>query len=137
MKKIISWGMMLAAAFTLTNCAKEIDNPVQQPESAGYPFEIVASTVDTKTVNDGMSTKWEANDSINVFHAVSGTKTYVNDGEFTLAESDLAAGRFKGNLSSDLEADKAYDWYAFFPYTSQKQTPADAASGWAYIGHNT
>ena len=55
MKKILSWGMMLAAAFTLTNCAKEIDTPVQEPESFGYPFEIIASTVDTKTVNDGMS----------------------------------------------------------------------------------
>ena len=78
-RQIISWGMMLAAAFTLTNCAKEIDAPVQEPESVGYPFEIVASTVDTKTMNDGMSTKWVANDQINVFHAVSGGTTYTND----------------------------------------------------------
>ena len=67
-KQIISWGMMLAAAFTLTNCAKEIEGPAQEPETNGYPFEIVASAVSTKTVNDGMATKWEENDKINLFH---------------------------------------------------------------------
>ena len=71
MKKIISWGMMLAAAFTLTNCAKEITNPDQQPETAGYPFEISASVVD-----DGMSTKWAEGDQINVFHALGDDKEY-------------------------------------------------------------
>ena len=53
-KQIKIWGMMLVAAFTLTNCIKE---EVQAPEmSEGTPFEIVASTVDTKTENDGFST---------------------------------------------------------------------------------
>ena len=52
-KQIKIWGMMLVAAFTLTNCIKE---EVQAPEmSEGTPFEIVASTVDTKTENDGFS----------------------------------------------------------------------------------
>ena len=86
MKKIISWGVMLAAAFTLTNCAKEIDAPVQEPESNGYPFEIIASTVDTKTVNDGMSTKWAEDDQINVFHALGESTEYVNDGAFTISD---------------------------------------------------
>ena len=68
MKKILfSLGVMLSA-FALTNCTQEIENPAQQPESAGYPFEIVASTVDTKTVNDGMSTKWATGDQINLIH---------------------------------------------------------------------
>lgn len=136
MKKIISWGVMLAAAFTLTNCAKEIDNPAQQPESAGYPFEIVASTVDTKTVNDGMSTKWAANDQINLFHAVTGDADYQSNGAFTV--KDVEAGSFTGNLSETLDVEEEYDWYALYPYREILKTPAakNQADGYTYIGHS-
>ena len=132
MKKIISWGMMLAAAFTLTNCAKEIDAPVQEPESVGYPFEIIASTVDTKTVNDAMSTNWAADDQINLFHAVGETTVYVNNNAFTV--SDLAEGRFTGNLASDLDPQEEYDWFAFYPYSSFIKTPANTSSGYMTVG---
>ena len=132
MKKIFSWGMMLAAAFTLTNCAKEIDAPVQEPESNGYPFEIIASTVDTKTVNDAMSTKWAADDQINLFHAVGETTVYVNNNAFTV--SDLAEGRFTGNLASELDPEEEYDWFAFYPYSSYIKTPANTSSGYMTIG---
>ena len=132
MKKIISWGMMLAAAFTLTNCAKEIDAPVQEPESVGYPFEIIASTVDTKTVNDGKSTKWEAKDQINLFHAVCDEEVYKNNGAFTV--KDLESGNFAGNLCEELDPQEEYDWYAFYPYKSQMVSPKNEA-GWAYIGN--
>ena len=107
MKKIISWGMMLAATFTLTNCAKEIDAPVQEPESVGYPFEIIASTVDTKTVNDGMSTKWESEDQINLFHAVCDDDDYKNNGAFTV--KDVESGNFAGNLCEELDPQEEYD----------------------------
>ena len=72
----------MLSAFALTNCTQEIENPAQQPESAGYPFEIVASTVDTKTVNDGMHTRWTTKDSLNVFHAVAGSDTYSTNDKF-------------------------------------------------------
>lgn len=131
MKRIIySLGLMLAATLTLTNCAKEIDAPVV--ESEGVPFEIVASTADTKTVNDGMSTKWEAEDQINLFHAVAGSTTYVNDAAFTV--KDAAAGLFEGELTSALEDGKTYDWYAFYPYKSFIETPAAQTDGYTYIG---
>ena len=133
MKKIISWGMMLAAAFTLTNCAKEIDAPVQEPEPVGYPFEIIASTVDTKTVNDGMSTNWVAGDAMNVFHAVGETPDYVNDGKFTLAEEDLAEGKFRGTVG-ELDVEEEYDWFAFYPYDSHIQTPANTSTGYMPVG---
>lgn len=121
MKKIFSWGLMLAAAFTLTNCAKEITNPDQQPETAGYPFEISASVVDTKTVNDGMSTKWVAGDKINLFHAVCDGTDYKNDGAFTISNVD--ASKFGGSLCETLDPTEKYDWYAFYPYTSTLETP--------------
>lgn len=132
MKKIISWGMMLAAAFTLTNCAKEIDAPVQEPESVGYPFEIIASTVDTKTVNDGMSTNWATGDKINLFHAVGETTEYVNNNAFTLA--DVAEGRFTGDLAVALDPQEEYDWFAFYPYSSYITTPGQQTNGYTYIG---
>ena len=133
-KQIISWGMMLAAAFTLTNCAEEIENPNQQPEKQGYPYEIVASTVDTKTVNDGMATKWDGNDAINLFHAVAGAQDYGTNDKFTIA--DVETGRFTGMLTEELEAGKSYDWYALYPYNLNIATPGDRADGYTYIGHS-
>lgn len=133
MKKIISWGMMLAAAFTLTNCAKEIDAPVQEPESVGYPFEIIASTVDTKTVNDGMSTKWAAGDQINLIHKESGNTeaSYISEEAFTIASDDLADGRFTGTLANPLVLGN-HDWYVLYPYSSYTKTPEK--SGYLPIG---
>lgn len=128
-------GVMLSAAFALTNCTSEMDQPVQAPSAEGA-FEIIAKTADTKTVNDGMSTLWEGGDTINVFHAAAGSEDYVNDGMFTIAEADVEDGRFTGDLGAAVEADGTYDWYAFFPYTEQKESPADATSGYAYIGYS-
>ena len=136
MKKIISWGMMLAAAFTLTNCAKEIDAPVQEPEITGYPFEIVASTVDTKTVNDGMKTKWAAGDQINLFHAVTDMTAYVSDGKFAITAENLESSVFAGTVKGELDSDEEYDWYAFYPYTSQITTPANT-SCYVTVGSKT
>ena len=126
-KQIFSLGLMLAAAFTLTNCVKEEAN-FQQPESEGTPFEIVASTVATKTVNNELATEWVAGDAINLFHAVTDATTYTNDGEFSIAEADLEAGKFKGTLNGTLDAQEEYDWYAFYPYVSQITTPVNTTS---------
>ena len=126
-------GLMLAATFTLTNCAKEIDSPVVETE--GVPFEIVASTVDTKTVNDGMSTKWASGDKINLFHAEAGVATYVNDNAFTV--NDVETGLFKGELKSELEAGKSYDWYALYPYSDKITTPGQKTAGYMYIGYSS
>ena len=128
-------GLMLAATFTLTNCAQEIDNPNDVP-SAGTPFEIVATSAETKTVNDGLNTKWVADDQINIFHAVAETNAYVADGAFTVAEDDVATGRFTGTLSAALESDKVYDWYALYPYSEHVTTPGEHDEGYTYIGHS-
>ena len=128
-------GLMLAATFTLTNCAQEIDNPNDVP-SAGIPFEIVATSAETKTVNDGLNTKWVADDQINIFHAVAETNAYVADGAFTVAEADVATGRFTGTLSAALESDKVYDWYALYPYSEHVTTPGEHDEGYTYIGHS-
>lgn len=124
---------MLAATFSLTNCAKELSNP-QTPEVAGTPFEIVVSAPETKTVNDGMKTVWAANDAINLFHAVTDGKTYVDDGKFSITEANLAAGKFTGTVNGTLDVEEEYDWYAFYPYSSYIKTPANTSSGYMPVG---
>ena len=122
MKRIFNaLGLMLVSALTLTNCTKNIETPVV--ESEGVPFEIVASTVETKTVNDGMSTLWAAGDQINLFHAVTDGTAYKNDKAFKV--SDVEGGYFTGTLAETLDVEEEYDWYAFYPYTSQITTPAN------------
>ena len=125
----------MLSAFALTNCTQEIENPAQQPESAGYPFEIVASTVDTKTVNDGMSTKWAAKDTLNIFHKEASATDYGTNDFFVI--SDTEEGRFKGNLTEAIASDKSYDWYALYPYRSKITTPAaESGDNYTYIGYS-
>lgn len=131
-KSFIYAGAILAATISLTNCTKEVNAPeTNLPE--GIPFEIIASSSDTKTTVDGLSTKWAAGDAINVFHAAAGTTSYTSDNQFTIAAADPTAGRFTGSLSAPL-ADGAYDWYAFYPYSQYVTTPASTTTGYVTVG---
>lgn len=136
-RQILTLGAICAAAFTLTNCNKEIAEP-NAPETEGIPFEIVAATADTKTANDGLNTVWTTGDALNVFHAEAGSTTYGNNDMFTYAGAD---NKFKGTLKTALGGGKSYDWYALYPVNSNPagaiKTPAGSQNGdgWAYIGH--
>ena len=95
-RQILTLGAICAAAFTLTNCNKEIAEP-KAPVTEGIPFEIVAATADTKTANDGLNTVWTTGDALNVFHAEAGSTTaYGNNDEFTYAGAD---NKFTGKLT--------------------------------------
>lgn len=118
-KSFISLGLIVAATFALTNCAKELENLSQQPESAGIPFEITASTPDTKTANDDLATNWVANDALSVFHVETGATEFVENDQFTITSENLAANKFTGELAVAPEAGKSYDWYVFYPYDDQ------------------
>ena len=131
-KQIINWGMMLAVAFTLTNCTTEFENPSQEQETVGYPFEITLSDTEARTVNSGLTTKWSDGDQINLFHAIGETTDYKNNNAFTLKSVD--EGKFEGNLVEALEPEEEYDWFAFYPYKSFISTPAAQTAGWTYIG---
>lgn len=120
----------MCLALSITDCQKEL---VDQTTPASEPnFELFAQPVTTKTSNDGLDTRWVAKDAINVFHAEAGSTAYDSDGRFTV--KDIETGRFDGTVSKSLSADKSYDWYAFYPYTSQITTPDNTASGYCYIG---
>lgn len=136
MKKYLSYlGASLVAIAALSSCNKELTDP-NEGIKGGIPFEITAASVDTKTAIDGFATRWVANDAINLFHAKAGSTTYTSDGEFTIANEDLEAKKFKGTLPAALEAG-SYDWYAFYPYNSYNKTPAGSSKddfGYTTIG---
>lgn len=130
-KSFIYAAGLMCLALSITDCQKE--ELVDQTTPASEPnFELFARPVTTKTANNDLGTKWVANDDINVFHAEAGSAEYVSDGKFTV--KDIETGRFDGKVSTSLSADKSYDWYAFYPYTSLITTPDNTASGYCYIG---
>ena len=127
-KNVFVMSTLAVAALALFSCAK-VESDFETPqESYGIPFEIVASVPQTKTTNDGLSTEWAEGDAVNVFHAVAGSTGYVNDGKFTV--TDAATGKFEGTLASALDPTESYDWYVFYPYTSQIVTPANTDGGY-------
>ncbi|MGM9790955.1 MAG: hypothetical protein ACI3Y4_00965 [Candidatus Cryptobacteroides sp.] len=137
MKQFFSYlGASLAAIAALASCNKEIDAPVENLKG-GVPFEICASTAETKTaMNDDLTSSWVADDAINLFHAEAGTATYTSDGKFTISAENLSANKFKGTLAGELTAE-SYDWYAFYPYSSYNLTPAGSSKsdfGYTTIG---
>lgn len=132
MKQFFSYlGASLAAIAALASCNKEIEAPVEDLKG-GVPFEICASTAETKTAIDGaFKTTWvvgETPDSINVYHKLASDAAYTHDGKF-LAETEK--GKFSGTLTPAPEAGKEYQWLAHYPYDSYLSTPA---AGYSYIG---
>ncbi len=133
-KQILTLGAICAAAFTLTNCNKEIVEP-QAPVTGGTDFEIIATTADTKTANNGLNTVWATGDDLTVFHAVAGYTTYGSNDKFTYSGAD---NKFTGKLATGLDASKSYDWYAMFPYSSYINTPTNSdKGGYVYIGERS
>ena len=132
-KSFIYAAGLMCLALSITDCQKEL---VDQTTPASEPnFELFARPVTTKTANNGLDTKWVANDAINVFHAEAGSTAYDSDGKFTV--KDIETGRFDGTVSKSLSADKSYDWYAFYPYSFYNKTPAGISKetfGYTTIG---
>ena len=140
MKKFLLSLGLVAMVLNLTNCAQYED--VNTSVKVKGNFELYASI--SRTANDGINTVWSAKDEINVFHAEAGTTDYLNDTPY-LADAeqqqnpfvcnDAAAGYFLGTLhGGELDATAAYDWYAFYPYSSYITTPANDGAGYRNVG---
>lgn len=127
MKKIFALGWMLVAALALTNCSKEEEVIAPAMEN---DFVVYANLDATRTVADGYATSWADGDNLNIFHAVAGEATYVSDGEFKL--TNVEAGTFEGTVTG-VEEGVSYDWYAYYPYDSHIQSPANTGSGYIAI----
>ena len=129
-KSMLTLGLVAACAFALTGCVKEIEPCTPAAEAAvseAVPFELVAGFDATKTtIDDNFKVAWAEDDAINVFHAVAGTKDYINDGKFTVKEAGFK-GVFAGELAQALDAEKSYDWYIVYPYSEDFESPAKGA----------
>lgn len=125
MKRAFFFAGLAAATLSFVGCNKEAD--VKGLD--GVPVGIILSNMDTRTVNDGLSTKWVNGDALNVFYAVSGTQEYSANAKFEVddAEANHATG------TAELTAD-AYDWYLLYPYDSHVKTPANTNAGYLTIG---
>ena len=139
MKRIGILSGLALAALALTNCStKEIEVPAEVAAGKeGVPFEIIALAGDeTRTTVDGMNTTWESTDEINLFHAVAGETTYINDGVFTIADTET--GQFTGQFTgtSTPIQNTAYDWYVLYPYDANLTTIAgeNGTNRWYTLG---
>lgn len=132
-KNFILLSAMAVAA--LASCVKEQPTEIKN-EPKGVPFELTASTIETKTTNDGMVTAWKAGDEINLFHAETATTDYSENDQFTITSENLAAKKFTGTLTSALDPAKSYDWYALYPYNVAFTTPANDVA-YVTIGSNS
>lgn len=108
--------VMFVASLAFSACIQE--EPEFPNEGLSGGTFTIQLTPPTKTVNDGLNTKWVTGDLVNVFHAKAGTKEYVSDGAFEY----IGGSGFRGNLSEPLE-NGAYDWYVAYPYNSDMTTP--------------
>ena len=136
MKRKLTFGLMLTCAFALTNCSEQIVPPVieddqiveeapsteLESEDASIPFEVYATTAETKTAANGNRTDWSVRDSINVFHSHNGG--FSNDGAFAIR--DVAEGLFGGRLNQPLADGQSHNWYFIYPYSSSNTTPTSA-----------
>ena len=132
MKKYLSYlGASLVAIAALSSCNKELADP-NEGIKGGIPFEICASTAETRTtIDEAFKTTWVVDgtaDQINVYHKDASATEYTSDNAFTAQSVD---GKFSGTLTSVLEAEKKYQWLAKYPYDSYLTTPA---KGYSYIG---
>ena len=131
MKKLLLFAG-LAAAFAIVGCNKQETDVRGLDRKAA---EIHLTTVDTKTVNDGMSTLWALDDALTVFYAPAGTTSYSENTQFKITDAD--SGLDKGDV--ELTAD-SYDWYLLYPYTVQITDPTtpvgedDKRHGFLYFG---
>ena len=129
--RFILSGIVAAAVIAFSGCEKvESISNVNAPEAV--PFTLGVG-IDTKTANDGVMTKWVANDQINVFHAVAGSTTYVSDSLFKTSGAGVSAD-FDGYVKEAINPSNNYDWYAFYPYTKQITTPANTSTGYSTVG---
>lgn len=70
MKKFGILSGLALAALLISNCAtNELDTADEAiAVKDGVPFEVIASSVDTRTANDGLNTNWVSGDKIISVH---------------------------------------------------------------------
>ena len=93
-KALFFFAGLVAVSLAFVGCNKEADMHVTGKKTA----ELRLSTVDTRTVNDGMNTEWANGDTLTVFYAPTGTTTWSQNTRFTVSDPDLGTYTVPGSV---------------------------------------
>ena len=132
MKRLLTIGLMLSAAFALTNCVDQFETPIQEndivseesliPQEDGASYEVFVETAETKLNYNGNNYYWEnGKDQISLYSLVKSgtTQSLQYHSDFTY----IGGGKFVGKLATDLKDLPAEsDWYSIFPCSSSSTT---------------
>ena len=112
--------ILITALFCIA--CTQVDLPVSDiTMDSDVPFVVyLQDDVTTRTENDGYSTKWVSGEVLSLWHAVSGSTSFVWDNDFTVSD---VTGKCTGTLSEELNASSSYDWYACYPANSSITSP--------------
>ena len=131
MKRIFTFGLLVAAAFALTNCAqKESYAPVQEETKKYVDCEVVVKfPAETKTYNNGISTMWSADDQICLIASYYENQSSSLWPNYVLVTDPCdnpfvhqGKGKFLGKLEQEIVYGALSDWLggsfkAVYPYT--------------------
>lgn len=106
--------MLAVCAFTFSSCESLTED---RTEEATQTIEIRTILDNTKTSSNGLCTEWTESDEIHVWHKVSGSGDYIDDGRFII--TDTESGTFSGTLASPLSSGCNYDWKLAYPYEEE------------------
>lgn len=146
MKRQLTIGLMLAAAFTLTNCSEQLVSPDVENETivdetindgsaddVRIPYEVIVNEPTTKTISDGKNLYWvdeataaanglgkQGTDKINLFSKASNGTSYTSHDVFVYAGGKKFVGELTGTMGT------SNNWYAIYPYSSNNTVSTDA-----------
>ena len=121
-KKVLS---ILSAISLLCSCTELV--PEDEAVTA-RKFSIYLTDPVTRTVNDGMSTKWVVGDRVSVLFAEAGTTNYQRGFDFAVVDAET--GRIEGVLPEEFDPNLTYDWYI----SHGGNTPTTPAEKSVYVG---
>lgn len=155
MKRQLTIGLMLAAAFTLTNCSEQlvspdlendiivdetIENDTPQGEDVRIPYEVLVNEPTTKTISDGKNIYWvdestavangmgkQGTDKVNIFSTLA-DRSYKSHGVFVYAGDKRFVGELAGNLGA------TNNWYCLYPYGENNKVSGTGIDATVTIG---
>lgn len=155
MKRQLTIGLMLAAAFTLTNCSEQlvspdlendiivdetIENDTPQGEDVRIPYEVLVNEPTTKTISDGEKIYWvdestavangmgkQGTDKVNIFSTLA-DGSYKSHGVFVYAGDKRFVGELAGNLGA------TNNWYCLYPYGENNKVSGTGIDATVTIG---
>lgn len=116
MNKGLFYIAIVIGLASILSCSKDSIYS-NEPESS-ETFRIYVPLLQTKTINDGFSTKWAAGDRLLIHYAISGTKDYIKAGRFDIEDAETGMAKPYSTTPIELDENTSYDWYAFFRYDS-------------------